>query len=98
MVHRLCVTRRVQPYYVVLTPSLSIVDLDWKSMTRGGEGEVSPCYAGVSMPSWMEQESLGKAPRTQSAQWNIKNTIRRIQDGVWVQDDNRVNCRQAGGR
>jgi hypothetical protein len=51
-------------------------------MTRGGEGEVSPCYSGVSMPSGMEQESLWEAPRTQSAQWNIKNTLRRIHDGV----------------
>jgi hypothetical protein len=24
------------------------------------------------MPSWMEQESLWKTPRTQSAQWNIE--------------------------
>jgi hypothetical protein len=69
------VLRDVQPYYVVLTPSLSLVDLDWKSMTRGGEGEVSPCYSGISMPSWMEQESLWEAPRTQSTQWNIKKYI-----------------------
>jgi hypothetical protein len=53
----LCVTRRAA-YYVAITPPLTLVDLDWEYMTRGSEGEVPSCYSGVSMPSWMEQESL----------------------------------------
>jgi hypothetical protein len=77
IVHRVCVTQRAA-YYVALTPPLTLADLDWEHMTRGSEGEVSSCYSGVSMPSRMEQESLWEAPRIQSAQWNIKNTLRKI--------------------
>jgi hypothetical protein len=102
VVHRAPLLRAhlVQDYYIrSFTPSLSLVDLDRKSMTGGGsEGEISPCCsrrlyafldgAGISMENSEDTECTVE----------YQNTIRRIRDGVWVQDDNWVDYRQAGGR
>jgi hypothetical protein len=65
-------------------------------MPGGSEGEISPCCsrcpyafldeAGISMEDFEDAECTVE----------YRNTVRRIQDGSWVQDDNWVDRRQAG--